>query len=52
MEAAQHTIHQLFTTEHFTLFKAQRPYVWDKELALKLLEDFLSQVGDGTGEER
>ena len=52
MEAAQHTIHQLFTTEHFKLFKAQRPYVWDKELALKLLEDFLSQVGDITGEER
>ena len=52
MEAAQHIIHQLFTTEHFKLFKAQRPYVWDKDLAVKLLDDFLSQVGDGTGEEK
>ena len=52
MEAAQHSIHQLFTTEHFKLFKAQRPYVWEEEYALKHLDDFLSQVGDGTGEGR
>lgn len=46
MEAIQHQMGELFTRETFRLFKAQRPYVWDEELALKLLEDFLSQVGD------
>ena len=42
----------MLPTKHLTLFKGPRPYVWSKDLALKLLNKFLSQVGDEMGGEK
>lgn len=50
MEASRHCMSYLFKTKTFALLSAQRPYVWDESLALKMLDEFLDQVGEGTDE--
>lgn len=46
MEANDFRLSELFGNHVFSLFKAQPPYLWDEEHALKLLEDFLGQIED------
>lgn len=46
MEANDFRLSEIFGIHAFSLFKAQRPYLWDEEHALKLLEDFLGQIDD------
>lgn len=46
MEANDFRLSEIFGIHVFSLFKAQRPYLWDEEHALKLLEDFLGQIDD------
>ena len=48
MEANNFRLSEIFSAHVFSLFKAQRPYLWDEGHALKLLEDFLGQIEDGS----
>ncbi|BDA51336.1 hypothetical protein COCOBI_18-2130 [Coccomyxa sp. Obi] len=51
LEASKFKLADIFGNHVFSLFKAQRPYLWTVDLALKLLEDFLTQVKDGSSNE-
>ncbi len=49
LEANEYKVGELFDSRFvFSLFKAQRPYIWDEDRALKLLEDFLTQLKDSS----
>lgn len=48
LEASDYKLADIFSNHVFRLFKAQRPYMWTEDLASKLLEDFLTQVEDGS----